>query len=157
MGLKQANYLIVTGSVRIRAWLNGELVDEVEDHNLVVAAGLNMICDLLDGTETTGLTYHALGTGTTSPATGNTALNSEQARKAISSQEVTANQLLSSTFFTSTESTLNIKEVGLFGGASAGTTSGSGILFAHSLLSYDNSSGLVDLTIDHTVTFVDGS
>lgn len=150
-------HLIVTGKVRLRAYKDGVLVDEVESHNLVVNAGLNMLCDLLDGTETTGLTYHALGTGTAAPLSTDTALTTEGSRKAITQQIVTANEILNSTFFTSTEATLSIGEVGLFGGASAGATSGSGILFARSLLNYDNSLGAVDLTIDHTITFVDGS
>jgi len=101
----------------------------------------------------TGLTYTAIGTGTAAPAVGDTTLGTETARKAITLRERAANVLLLQTFFPAADCNVFLKEVGVFGHSTASATPDSGVLFARTLLSYDNSGGSPsDLTLDWEIT-----
>lgn len=119
-------------------------------HNIVVTAGKVLVADFLAGETRTGLNYHAIGTSTTAPAAGDTALGTEAARKAVTSISRSSVSVLISTFYTAAQSTFNIKEVGIFGnGATA--AAGSGTLFSHAAQSEDNSAGSNDLTFEYEV------
>lgn len=102
--------------------------------------------------ESTGLTYHALGTSNTAPAVGDSQLGSEQARKTWTSRSRSGAQIALSVFYLASESTHAIKECGVFGGSTAGAAANSGELFSHYLQTYDNSGGSVDLTFDYLLT-----
>jgi len=91
-----------------------------------------------------------LGTGTSSPASGDTKLEAEVVRKTMTKKTRDGKEIMLSTFFTKDESKYHIQEVGIFG-HDASNTPNSGILFCRALLDYDNSSGDVDLTIDWTI------
>lgn len=124
-----------------------------ETHNLITTAGKALICDLLNGTETTGLTYHALGTGTATPVVGGTALTTEVVRRPIDSDEHTAlTQVTFSTFYTAAQSGYDTQEAGVFGGVSATSAADSGVMFCHYLQHYDNTAMLVDLTFEYALT-----
>ena len=129
----------------------GALVYERAVSNLVVTAGKGLVGDLMIDDESAGLAYHAIGTGTTTPAAGDTALETEVARKVWGSRERAGNTIYLSAFYPAAECAYYVKEAGVFGGSGASATPDSGTLFSHYLQSYDNSGGAVDLTFDYSV------
>lgn len=139
-------------AARIMALNAGALGEMHRTHNLVVTAGKGLIADLLIDTHDGGLTYCALGTGTTAPAVGQTTLATEAARKAYTLRSRAANVVSISTFFLASEASYNIREVGHFGGPSAGASADSGTLFSRYLQSVDNAGGTYDLTFDYDLT-----
>lgn len=133
----------------------GKVVKRITKHNLIVSVGKYYLGDMLidkDAGHDTGLTYTAIGTNNTTPVVGDTTLGSEQNRKQITSRTRNAKEITLSTFFTAAESTYNIKEAGVFGHSTATGSSDSGILFAHWLVSYDNSGGNYDMTFDYVLS-----
>jgi hypothetical protein len=122
-------------------------------NNLVVTTGKQLVGDILVDVESTGLTYHAIGTGTATPAIGNTQLGAEVKRKVWTARSRSGPSVDLSVFYLAAESTYYIKEAGVFGGSTASSTANSGTLFSRYLQSYDNSGGTYDLTFDYTVTF----
>jgi hypothetical protein len=131
----------------------GRMVHEDEVSNLVVTLGKQLVADWAVDAEGTGLTYHGIGTSTVTPALADTILGTEVTRKPWSARSRSSTSANLSVFYLASEATINIKEAGVFGGASASGTAGSGILFSHYLQSYNNSGGLYDLTFEYTVTF----
>lgn len=133
----------------------GRLVARRKSKNLIVTVGKNQICQLLlaiGSPWTNGLTYQAIGTGTTTPTVADTQLATETARNVVTSRPSSAsNQATFSTFFTAAQSTYFIKEVGIFGKDASGSAN-SGALFSRTLLSYDNSGGTTDITITYVLT-----
>lgn len=132
----------------------GEIIVK-EGKNMIVTYGLYFVSNaLIDASAVfdTGLTYCAIGTDNTAVAAGDTALGSEQARKSITSRTIAGVEATFSTFFTAAESTYAIEEAGLFGGSNAGAGSGTGLLFSHFLVSFDNSGGNYDVTLDYILT-----
>lgn len=130
----------------------GLCVHEQTVDNLVVTVGKQLLADLLIGAEATGIAYHEIGTGTTTPALSDTALSTAAARKVVTSKVRSGNQAQISTFFLASECTYAIKEAGIFGGSLASSTPGSGTMLCHYLQTYDNSAGTYDLTFEYTLT-----
>ncbi len=122
-----------------------------ESHNMVVNDGLNLTGLLLAGLASVGLTYCAIGTGTTAVADTQHALVTETARQQITQAGVTAAVMTLSTFFAAATCGVHIKELGLFG-AAATSAANSGTMYARTLLDYDNSSSPRNLTIAWAVT-----
>jgi len=116
----------------------------------VVTIGKQLVGDLMIGAVSTGLTYHAIGTGTTTPALTDTKLASEVARKSITLKTRTGLTLSLSTFFTAANCSFNLQEGGVFGGAASDAID-SGTLFSHFLQAYDNSAGEHDLSFEYNV------
>jgi hypothetical protein len=109
--------------------LDGKLVEERIINNTVVTAGRAWILKQLESTNiVTSLTisHLAVGTDTTAPATGNTALGGESLRKAISSFDttnLTANppSWQAQVSFASNEANTTLAEAGMFNSSAAGT------------------------------------
>ncbi len=165
MHLRSNDGLRVAGRSRLCAYPAGTLRDyldnakelptplyETRSPNLVVSTGKGLVGDLLLDVESVGLTYHAIGTGTTAPAAGDTALDTEAARKLWTSKTRTGSVITYSVFYLASECAFDIKEVGVFGGSTASGIAESGVLFARLLQSYDNSAGLVDLTFEYELS-----
>lgn len=171
MKIKTDNKLNVQGISRLRAWPKGLLpglmaqgmslnqameaarpVADMLARNLVVTTGKSLAAKVLSGQTLVSLTYHAIGTGTSTPVAGNTALGAEVARKQYTSRSAVGAVASFSVFYLASECTYNIKECGWFGDVSASNTPGSGTLFSRWLQSFDNSAGLYDLTFDYSVT-----
>lgn len=126
-------------------------------NNLIVNNGLYLAGDILIDDESVGLTYHAIGTGTTTPASGDTTLTTEVARKAFSTRDRAAAVITLSVFYLGSECNYYIREAGIFGGDNASETADSGDLFSHFLQAYDNSGGSPnDLTWDYDLTLAVG-
>ena len=100
------------------------------------------------GKEATGITYCELGTDSTPPTLADTALKVPTDRKAVTRRWRTDDNVYTSTFFLNTECNIVMKEVGLYGGASAGAGLGTGRLFNRALVNFDNSAGEFDVTIE---------
>ena len=100
---------------------NGNVKEEHKINNLIVDTGLNFICDRMKDDET-AMTHMALGSGTTAPAAGNTALESQLgSREALDSSTVTNNQIVFISSFEAGDATGAVSEAGIFNAASGGT------------------------------------
>jgi hypothetical protein len=171
--MKKNESILLRGKFILRAWKPGilshllkrmpyrmafgkmpraALMKELSVENLIVTVGKEMVADWLRGADTPGsLTYHAIGTGSTSPSVSDEALAVEAARVAFASRTRTSNVITLSAFYPSGDCSCHIQEVGVFGGA-ASATPGSGTLMSRALLDYDNSGGTYDLTFDYNLT-----
>jgi hypothetical protein len=127
---------------------------EVTGKNLIVTVGKQLVGDMMmDETGyDTGLTYHAIGSNATAPVVGDTTLNTEEARKAVTAKSRLVNVVTWTTFFTAGESTYSILESGIFGHSTASAAADSGILFSRYLVTFDNSGGTYDLTFEYILT-----
>ena len=155
LGLKDK--LTLRTSIRLIATdpKTGEVVKVITSKNIICTVGKAFVGDMLidaDSDHDTGLTYCAIGTNNTTPVVGDTTLGTEAARKAITSKSRVSNEITLSTFFTAAEATYNIKEAGIFGHASATSSADTGKLLSHWLVSYDNSAGSYDITLDYILT-----
>ena len=130
----------------------GRLLQRV--HNIVTNVGLAAVLLALTN-EFAGLNYVALGTSTTTPAKTNTQLGTELVRVLNSRAEVmsgTAPELTIEAQFRASDVTAHIREVALFGGASASSVANSGTMFNHAVLNIDNTNAATDLTITAKIT-----
>jgi hypothetical protein len=129
----------------------GGMVYEKKSHNMVTTAGKQFIARHLSGQETVGLTYFAIGTGTNAPAISDVHLQTEHIRKPMTECYQGDVYTYSSVFLLASEGAFHLTEGGLFGGAAAGVAANSGILYCRFLMDDDNSAGVNDLTLQHTV------
>ena len=123
--------------------------------NLIVTAGKVLVCRMLidDGAQwDVGLTYHAIGTSSTTPSLSDTQLGTEVERKQPTLKTRAGNEITLSTFYPAADCTYAIEEAGIFGSSTAGASADSGELFSRYLQSYDNSAGDYDLTFDYVLT-----
>ena len=120
--------------------------------NLILTCGKELICRMLidEAGYDTGLTWTAIGTDNTAPILSDTTLGTEVKRLAITHKARTGNKINLSTFFSKANSSYAIEEAGEFG-HDASSAPDSGTPLTHFLVSYDNSSGLVDIIIDYEV------
>jgi len=119
--------------IEIRDAKTGSLKYSKTADNMFVTAGKNSLADALRGTTANNkgeITYCALGTNSTAPALGNTALGTELFRKLVSVRTVSGNIATFQTFFTTSEGNGTLREAGLFGDDASGTAD-SGTLFCH--------------------------
>lgn len=131
----------------------GALDHEIETHNLTTTIGLQFSARLWSKEELVGLQYFAIGTGTTPPTINDSALANEYMRKVLTECYQGDIHVYSTVFLLASECSIHIKEGGLFGGAAALSTPGSGYLVCRFLLDDDNSVNQFDLTLQHTANF----
>jgi len=131
---------IVTGKKRV-----------IEYDNLVTTVGRQMIADNLTNAapdNTPRINWVSLGSGTTAPTNGDTALETFTYANAIASETNSANIAYFTGFFDATETDGTYKEAGLFADSTDGTD---GILFSH--VAIDITKSVTEtLTVDWTVT-----
>jgi len=101
---------------------DGRIEREVIE-NIITDVGLSKVAGLINGQNTTPFKYIAIGTGTTAPTAGDTALESEYARKEATTRLETTNvtddtAVLEATF-DFTES-VTISEAGVFDASAGG-------------------------------------
>jgi hypothetical protein len=108
--------LVMTGRLAIA--VNGEVVKEVP--NLVVTTGKEYVASRMKDATTTAMSHMAVGSGSTSPAAGDTALGSELDRQALASTTVSSNEITYVATFGAGDGTGAISEAGLFNAASGG-------------------------------------
>ena len=94
-------------------YLNGKLVKR--EKNLVVTTGLGLIASLMANDQTNDCSVHlAWGTGTTAAAAGDTTLEIEEDRKAITTRRSSGAVLEIRTFLLTTEGNGDWTEFGIF-------------------------------------------
>ena len=126
--------------------------------NIVPTVARTAMARQLAGNNSTEMqgTYVALGTGTTTPTNGDTTLETETYRKALSSG-INSNNIASLTgFFTAAEVSGTFREAAIFGDGADSTASGSadtGIMYSRVAINITKSA-TETLTITWQLTFV---
>ncbi len=137
----------------------GEIVAEVKAENIICNEGLQLLAGFVmdeSATYDAGVTYCEIGTGTTAPVAGDTALTTFGHRNAVTSRSRSDYVVTISTFFTAAECTYYIEEAGAWGGGDAAAGPATGLLFAHWLASFNNISGVYDVTVTYLLTIARG-
>ena len=147
-------FMKLTGSVSVKLFgPNGELKQSHVDHNLIVTVGKNYITAwLAAATQSTEfMSYVALGTGTTSPASGDTALQTELSGGGYTRVQGTltssTNTWTNTVSFGPGNGTAAITEAGLF------STITSGTMFARQVFAAYNKAAGDTLQITWSVSF----
>ena len=96
------------------------------------------------------VTYVAVGTGAGAPAAGDTTLDTELARKAVTSTSRSSNIVTIRSFFTTSEANGTLTEMGLFG-EDASAAADSGTLFNHATIA-ETKTGAETLTVEVAIT-----
>lgn len=141
--------LSVVGDVEVTVTdAHGKIKDHRKIKNLVVAVGKNWIASrMVNGTDAV-MSHMAIGTGSVTPNTANTALGTQTARVALTSTSRTNNQVTYSASFAAGTGTGAITEAGIFNASSAGT------MLCRTIFSAVNKDILDSLTINWTVTIL---
>lgn len=132
----------VTGQLSIH--VNGELVQET--NNLVTTVGIDYIASRMKDTTETAMSHMAIGTGTTAAAVGDTALETETGRVALTSTTVTNEEVVYVATFPAGTGTGAITEAGILNNSSGGS------LLTHTIFSVVNKGADDAMTITWTVT-----
>jgi hypothetical protein len=114
--------VILTGALKlVLADAQGNIKEEHEVPNLVVTVGKNFIASRMIGTTDNIMSHMAIGTGTTTPAVGNTALVTEVGRVALTSNVRTNNAIAYVATFPAGTGTGAITEAGILNNSTGGT------------------------------------
>jgi hypothetical protein len=101
---------------------DGKVKESRDITNLVVGTGLDFIASRMGGTSSAVMSHMGLGAGTTSPANGNTALESALgARQSLDSTTVTDNTITYVAGFAAGVGTGAVTEAGIFNDLTAGS------------------------------------
>ena len=99
----------------------GNVKQEFDVPNLVVTVGKNYIASRMASNSATVMSHMAIGTGTGSPAAGDTTLGTEAGRVAVSSFSASTNTVTATATFPAGTGTGAITEAGILNGSSTGT------------------------------------
>lgn len=99
----------------------GEIVKEFEVPNLVVTTGKNYIASRMKDATVTAMTHMAIGTGTGTPAAGDTTLGTETGRVTLSNTVVSTNTVTYTATFPAGTGSGAITEAGVLNAGTAGT------------------------------------
>ncbi len=133
--------LKMSGHVKIA--LNDEVVKEIP--NLVVTDGKKWVADRMNDANTV-MSHMAVGTGTTAAAAGDTTLDTEEDRNALTSTTVTDNEVAYVAEWAAGDGTGALTEAGLFDASSGGD------MLARTVFSVVNKGASDSLTITWTIT-----
>ena len=133
--------LKLTGALTIA--LNDEIVQETE--NLVVTAGKNWVADRMNNANAV-MSHMAVGTGTNAAAAGDTTLQTENDRNALTSTTVTNNAVAYVATWAAGDATAALTEAGILDAASGGD------LLARTVFSVVNKGAADSMTITWTIT-----
>lgn len=100
---------------------SGEIVKEFEVPNLVVTTGKNYIASRMKDATVTAMTHMAIGTGTGTPAAGDTTLGTETGRVTLSNTVVSNNTVTYTATFPAGTGSGAITEAGVLNAGTAGT------------------------------------
>jgi hypothetical protein len=144
--------LSITGEVDIvLRGPDGRIKERERIHNLVVTAGRAHCADQLADQGEAAMAYMAIGTGTTAPATTDTALETELDRNALDSKTqgtgTDANKVTYTCTWAAGDGTGAITEAGIFNSASAGT------MLSRVTFDVKNKGAGDSLTLTWTLTF----
>lgn len=126
----------------------GNLKEVREIHNLVVTTGLQHIADQLSSSPGgSAMSHMGIGTGATAAALGDTTLQTELDRNALTSRTDAGAVITYVGSWAAGDGTGAITESGIFNASSSGT------LLARSVFSVVNKAAADTLVITHTITF----
>lgn len=100
---------------------NGNLKEAKKVPNLVVTVGKNYIASRMVGTSSTVMSHMAIGTGTGTPAVGDTALGTQAGIVALTAFTASTNTVTATATFPAGTGTGAITEAGIFNASSSGT------------------------------------
>jgi hypothetical protein len=101
---------------------DGNVKDNRNEKNLIVSAGLAFICSRMTDANDAVMSHMAVGSGTNSPAAGNTDLQSILGtREPLDSTTHSANTVTYTSSFEAGEGTGAITEAGIFNASAVGT------------------------------------
>ena len=129
---------------RLAIALNGEVVQEVD--NIVVTAGKGYVASRMKDASATAMSHMAIGSGTTNPAAGDTALETELGRVALTSTTVSSAVVTYVATFAAGTGTGAVTEAGILNASSSGT------LLCRTEFSVVNKGSSDSMTITWTVT-----
>lgn len=122
MEYKTEDTLKMTGDLTVTLFdAEGKVKDKRDLKNLVVSAGKTFIASRMVGTAQAIMSHMAIGTGTTTPAVGQTTLTTEAGRVTLASSSSSSNQVTYTATFPAGTGTGAITEAGVLNAASAGT------------------------------------
>ena len=124
--------------------LNGKVVQEVD--NIVVTAGKGYVASRMKDATATAMSHMAIGSGTTNPAAGDTALETELGRVALTSTTVSGAVVTYVATFAAGTGTGAVTEAGILNASSSGT------LLCRTEFSVVNKGSSDSMTITWTVT-----
>ena len=124
--------------------LNDEVVQEVD--NLVVTAGKGYVASRMKDASATAMSHMAIGSGTTNPAAGDTTLETELGRVALTSTTVSSAVVTYVATFAAGTGTGAVTEAGILNASSSGT------LLCRTEFSVVNKGSSDSMTITWTVT-----
>ena len=124
----------------------GAVKEDVTVENLVVDTGLAYIASRMKDTTETAMSHMAVGSGTTNPAAGDTALESELGRVALTSTTVTDNAVEYVATFGAGTGTGAVTEAGILNNSTGGT------LLCRTEFAVINKGASDSMTITWTVT-----
>ena len=125
---------------------SGAIKEDVTVENLVVDTGLAYIASRMKDTTQTAMSHMAVGAGTTNPAAGDTALESELGRVALTSTTVTDNAVEYVATFGAGTGTGAVTEAGILNNSTGGT------LLCRTEFAVINKGASDSMTITWTVT-----
>lgn len=113
--------LSFTGKLHIKLFaLDGTLKEERIIPNLVVNVGKTFICSRMANASTNVMSHMAVGSGSTTPAVGDTALQTEVSRVALTSTTPSSNTITYVGDFGAGVGTGTLQEAGIFNNVSGG-------------------------------------
>lgn len=122
MEYKTEDTLKMTGDLTVTLFdAEGKVKDKRDLKNLVVSAGKTFIASRMVGTSQAIMSHMAIGTGTTTPAVGQTTLTTEAGRVTLASSSSSSNQVTYTATFPAGTGTGAITEAAVLNAASAGT------------------------------------
>ncbi len=129
---------------RLTITLNDEVVQDVD--NLVVTAGKGYVASRMKDASATAMSHMAIGSGTTNPAAGDTALETELGRVSLTSTSVSGAVVTYVATFAAGTGTGAVTEAGILNASSSGT------LLCRTEFNVVNKGSSDSMTITWTVT-----
>ena len=142
--MKNTDKMKITGALQIS--LNGVVVHA--DKNLVVTAGLELVTSRIQGVTDAVMSHMAVGTGTTAAAVGDTTLETENDRNALTTAGGVASgaDITFAASWAAGDATAALTEAGIFNDATTGT------MLARTVFPVINKGASDTLTISWTIT-----
>jgi len=126
----------------------GEVKEDITVPNIITTAGKTHIASRMQNASATAMSHMELGTGTTSPAAGNTTLETiiGSSRTALASWTASTNTIVATCTFAAGTGTGAVTEAGILNASSGGT------LLARTTFSVINKAAADSLTVSWTIT-----
>jgi len=126
----------------------GEVKKDITVPNIITTAGKTHIASRMEDASATAMSHMELGTGTTTPAAGDTTLETivSGSRQSLTSWTASTNTVTAACTFGASVGTGALTEAGVLNASSGGT------LLAHTTFSVINKAAADSLTVSWTIT-----